>query len=162
MVALRAGLQRVIVEVLTAVGSDSLKLPRRRHRGSVLQDVSAGRWLRQECERFEREMARATRRASRSVVICSGLGSSADDLAAELLVRMSSLLQIRRVASRKKTFSSTFIAFSSFGLSFRARSPCHSPFLCNSATLQCTEQLPNMVIHFAIFGKQELELDATI
>jgi hypothetical protein len=81
-------IRHVIIDALTAVGRDSLKLPRRRHRGSVLQDVSAGRWLRQERERSSGKWQGPLSVAPKSVVICSGLGSSADDLAAELLVRM--------------------------------------------------------------------------
>jgi predicted PurR-regulated permease PerM len=81
-------IRRVIVDVLTGVGSDSLKLPRQRHRGSVLHDLSAGRWLRQERERLSGRWQGPLGVAPKSVVICSGLGSSADDLAAELLVRM--------------------------------------------------------------------------
>src|SRR5450755_4247173 len=81
-------IRRVIVDVLTAVGSDSLKLPRPRHRGSVLQDVSAGRWLRQERERSSGRWQGPLGVPPGSVVVCSGVGSSSDDLAAELLVRM--------------------------------------------------------------------------
>ncbi len=81
-------IRRVIVDVLTAVGSDSLKLPRRRHRGSVLEYVSAGRWLRQEREGSSGRWQGPLGVPPGSVVICSGLGSSSDDLAAELLVRM--------------------------------------------------------------------------
>jgi hypothetical protein len=80
-------IRRVIVDVLTGVGSDSLKLPRPRHRGSVLQDLSAGRWLRQERERSSGRWQRSLGVPLGSVVICLGLGSSADDHAAELLVR---------------------------------------------------------------------------
>ena len=81
-------IRRVIVDVLTAVGSDSLKISRRRYRGSVLQDVSAARWLRQERERSSGRWQGPLGVPPKSVVICLGLGSSADDLAAELLVRM--------------------------------------------------------------------------
>jgi predicted PurR-regulated permease PerM len=81
-------IRRVIVDVLTAVGSDSLKLRRLRHRGSVLQDVSAGRWLRQERERSSGKWQGRLGVPPGSIVICLALGSSADDLAAELLVRM--------------------------------------------------------------------------
>jgi len=81
-------IRRVIADVLTAVGSDSLELPRQRHRGSVLQDLSAGLWLRQERERSSGRWQGPLGVPPGSVVICSGLGSSADDLAAELLVRM--------------------------------------------------------------------------
>jgi predicted PurR-regulated permease PerM len=81
-------IRRVIVDVLTAVGSHTLKLPRRRQRGSVLHDVSAGRWLREERERSSGRWQGPLGVPPGSVVICSGLGPSADDLAAELLVRM--------------------------------------------------------------------------
>jgi hypothetical protein len=80
-------IRRVIVDVLTAVGSDTLKLPRR-HRGSVLQGVSAGRWLREERERSSGRWQGPLGVPPGSVVICSGLGAPADDLAAELLVQM--------------------------------------------------------------------------
>jgi hypothetical protein len=83
-----AKIRRVIVDVLTAVGSDTLKLPRRRRRASVLQDVSPGRWLREERERSSGKWQGPLGVPRGSVVICAGLGSSADDLAAELLVRM--------------------------------------------------------------------------
>jgi predicted PurR-regulated permease PerM len=81
-------IRRVIVDVLTAVGSDTLKLPRRLQRGSVLHDVGAGRWLREERERSSGRWQGPLDVPPGSVVICSGLGSSADDLAAELLVRI--------------------------------------------------------------------------
>lgn len=81
-------LRRVIIDVLAAVGSDSIKVPRRRHRGSVLHDVSAGSWLRQERERSSGIWQGPLGVRPGSVVICLGLGSSADDLAAELLVQM--------------------------------------------------------------------------
>ncbi len=81
-------LRRVIVDVLAAVGSGSLEVPRRRHRGSVLHDVNAGSWLRQERERSSGRWQGPLGVPPGSVVICLGLGSAADDLAAELLVRM--------------------------------------------------------------------------
>ena len=43
-------IRHVIIDVVAALSSESLKLPRRPHRGSVLEDASAGRWLRQERE----------------------------------------------------------------------------------------------------------------
>jgi predicted PurR-regulated permease PerM len=90
-------IHRVIVDVVAALSSQSLKLPRRPHRGSVLEDASAGRWLRQQREVLSGPWQGPLGVPPGSVVICIGLGSSADDLAAELLVR---LLQIEKVDAR--------------------------------------------------------------
>jgi hypothetical protein len=81
-------IRQVIVEVATALSGDSLKLPRRQHRGAVLEEVSAGRWLRQQREQLTGKWQGPLAVPSGSVVICLGLGSPADDLAAELLVRL--------------------------------------------------------------------------
>ncbi len=80
-------IHRVIIDVVAALSS-GLKLPQRPHRGSVLEDASAGRWLRQERELLSGPWQGPLGAPPGSVVICSGLGSSADDLAAELLVRL--------------------------------------------------------------------------
>src|SRR5208283_548748 len=90
-------IRRVIVDVVAALSSQSLKLPRRPHRGSVLEDASAGRWLRQERELLSGRWQGPLGVPSGSVVICMGLGSSADDLAAELLVR---LLRTEKIDAR--------------------------------------------------------------
>src|SRR5208283_3016546 len=90
-------IRRVIVDVVAALSSQSLKLPRRPHRGSVLEDASAGRWLRQERELLSGRWQGPLGVPSGSVVICMGLGSSADDLAAELLVR---LLRAEKIDAR--------------------------------------------------------------
>jgi predicted PurR-regulated permease PerM len=90
-------IRRVIVEVVAALSSDSLKLPRRAHRSSVLEDLSAGGWLRQEREQLSGRWQGPLGVPPGSVVICMGLGSSADDLAAELLVR---LLRIQKIDAR--------------------------------------------------------------
>src|SRR5215469_493788 len=45
-------IRRVIVEVVAALSSDTLRLPRRAYRSSLLQDLSAGGWLRQEREQL--------------------------------------------------------------------------------------------------------------
>ena len=92
-----ARIHRVVADVVAALSSDSLKLPRRPHRGSVLADASAGRWLRQEREQLSGPWQGPLGVAPGSVVICLGLGSSADDLAAELLVR---LLRIQNIDAR--------------------------------------------------------------
>ncbi|HKM56330.1 MAG TPA: AI-2E family transporter, partial [Isosphaeraceae bacterium] len=81
-------IHRVIIDVVTALSRQSLQLPRRPHRGSVLEDASAGSWLRQERELLSGPWQGPLGVPPGSVVICSGLGSSTDDLAAELLVRL--------------------------------------------------------------------------
>ena len=93
----RANIRRVIVEVVAALSGDSLKLPRRPHQSSVLEELSAGGWLRQEREQLSGRWQGPLGVPPGSVVICMGLGSSADDLAAELLVR---LLRIQRIDAR--------------------------------------------------------------
>ncbi len=90
-------IRRVIIDVVAALSSQSLKLLRRPHRGSVLEDASAGRWLRQEREQLSGRWQGPLGSPPGSVVICLGLGSSADDLAAELLVR---LLRTEKIDAR--------------------------------------------------------------
>jgi len=81
-------IRHVIVDVVSALSSDGLKLPKRRYRGSVLDDASAGHWLRQQREQVSGRWQGALGVPPGSVVICLGLGSSADDLVAELLARL--------------------------------------------------------------------------
>ncbi len=90
-------IRRVIIEVVAALSSDNLKLPRRAHRSSVLEDLSAGSWLRQEREQLSGGWQGPLGVPPGSVVICIGLGSAADDLVAELLVR---LLRIQKIDAR--------------------------------------------------------------
>jgi len=90
-------IRSVIVDVVAALSSNGLKLPRRRHRGSVLETVNPGRWLRQQREQLSGRWQGPLGVPPGSVVICAGLGSPADDLAAELLVR---LLRIQRIDAR--------------------------------------------------------------
>src|SRR3984893_2231470 len=81
-------IDRVIVHVVSALSSASLKLPRWRYRGSVLDDASAGHWLREQREQVSGRWQGPLGVPPGSVVICLGLGSSADDLVAELLARL--------------------------------------------------------------------------
>lgn len=81
-------INRVIVHVVSALSSDQLKLPRWRYRGSVLDDAGAGQWLREQREQVSGRWQGPLRVPAGSVVICLGLGSSADDLVAELLARL--------------------------------------------------------------------------
>ncbi len=90
-------IHRVIVDVVVSLSGNGLKLPRRPHRGSVLEDASAGRWLREEREQRSGRWQGSLGAPPGSVVICLGLGSSADDLAAELLVR---LLRTEKIDAR--------------------------------------------------------------
>jgi hypothetical protein len=90
-------IRRVIFDVAAALTTSSHKLPRRRPRGSVLEDVSAGRWLRQQREQASGRWQGPLGVPPGTVVICLGLGSSADDLATELLVR---LLRAQKIDAR--------------------------------------------------------------
>ena len=87
-------IRRVVVDVVTALSNDRLKLPRRRHAGAVLENVNPGRWLRQQREQVSGKWQGPLGVAPGSVVICAGLGTPADDLVAELLVRLLRLQQV--------------------------------------------------------------------
>jgi predicted PurR-regulated permease PerM len=81
-------IRRAIVRVAAALSGDGLKLPQRRHRGAVLEEVTAGRWLRQQREQVTGKWQGPLGVPTQSIVICMALGSPADDLATEMLVRM--------------------------------------------------------------------------
>jgi predicted PurR-regulated permease PerM len=81
-------LRRIIVEVVTALNSKGLRLKSRRDRGAVLDEVSAGRWLRQQREALSGRWQGPLGVPTGSVMLCLGVDSSPDDLAAELLVRL--------------------------------------------------------------------------
>ena len=97
-------IRRVIVDVASALSGNGLKFLQHRHRGAVLEEVNAGRWLRQQREQLIGKWQGPLGVPPGSVVICSGVGSSSDDLATELLVR---LLRSERVDARH--FSTTEI-----------------------------------------------------
>jgi predicted PurR-regulated permease PerM len=80
-------MRRITVEVVAALSGKALNLPLRRPRGSALAHVNAGRWLRQQREELSGRWQGPLEVPPGSIVICSGLGTSADDLAAELMVR---------------------------------------------------------------------------
>jgi predicted PurR-regulated permease PerM len=90
-------MRRVIVDVAATLSGNSLKFLQRRHRGAVLEEVNAGRWLRQQRERLTGRWQGPLGVPRGSIVICMALGSSADDLATELLVR---LLRSERIDAR--------------------------------------------------------------
>ncbi len=81
-------IRRVIVDVAAALGGNDLKLLKRRHRGAVLEEVTAGRWMRQQRERLTGKWQGPLGVPRGSLLICMALGSPADDLATELLVRL--------------------------------------------------------------------------
>jgi hypothetical protein len=80
-------MRRVIVDVAAALSGDSLKFRQRRGRGAVLEEVNAGRWLRQQREQMTGRWQGPLGVPRGSIVICIAMGSPADDLATELLVR---------------------------------------------------------------------------
>ena len=77
-----------MVAVIAAIGGDSPKLLRRRLRSSVLDHSTAGRLLRQQREQVSGRWQGPLQVPAGSVIVCVGLGSMADDLATELLVRI--------------------------------------------------------------------------
>jgi predicted PurR-regulated permease PerM len=90
-------IRSVIVDVATALSGNGLKSLQRRHRGAVLEEVSAGRWLRQQREQLTGKWQGPLGVPAGSIVTCIALGSPADDLATELLVR---LLRSERIDAR--------------------------------------------------------------
>ena len=81
-------IRRVIVHVAAALGGNKLKVRQRRHRGAVLEELTAGHWLRQQREQLTGKWQGPLGVPAGSIVICMAMGSPADDLAAEMLVRM--------------------------------------------------------------------------
>jgi predicted PurR-regulated permease PerM len=90
-------IRRVIVDVAGALSGNRLKLLQRRHRGAVLEEVNPGRWLRQQREQLTGKWQGPLGVPRGSIVICMALGSPADELATELLVR---LLRSERIDAR--------------------------------------------------------------
>jgi predicted PurR-regulated permease PerM len=90
-------IRRVIVHVAAALSGNSARLRQRRHRGAVLEDLTAGRWLRQQREQLSGKWQGPLGVPKGSIVLCIALGSPADDLATEMLVRM---LRSERVDAR--------------------------------------------------------------
>lgn len=81
-------LRTTVIDVITALSGDARKFPPRRRRTSLLEDINAGQWLRAQREQQAGKRQKPLKVADGSVVVCIGLGSMADDLAAELLVRI--------------------------------------------------------------------------
>jgi predicted PurR-regulated permease PerM len=77
-----------MVAVIAAIGGDPRGPSRRRQRSSVLDQSTAGRQLRQQREQTSGRWQGPLVVPAGSVIVCAGLGSMADDLATELLVRI--------------------------------------------------------------------------
>jgi predicted PurR-regulated permease PerM len=77
-----------MVAVIAAIGGEKHKLPRRHLQSSVLDGSNAGRLLRQQRELVSGRWQGPLTVPAGSVMVCVGLGSIADDLATELLVRI--------------------------------------------------------------------------
>lgn len=77
-----------MVTVIAAIGGDRSRSSRRRLRSTVLDKSTAGRLLRQQREQVSGRWQGPLTVPPGSVIICVGLGSMADDLATELLVRI--------------------------------------------------------------------------
>jgi predicted PurR-regulated permease PerM len=90
-------IRRVIVDVAAELSGNRLKVLQRRHRGAVLEEANAGRWLRQQREQLTGRWQGPLGVPRGSIVICMALGSPADELATELLVR---LLRTERIDAR--------------------------------------------------------------
>ena len=80
-------IRNVIVTVVSAIDGESIRPSRQRDRSSVLNSTS-GQLLRQQRELVTGKWQGPLTVPPGSVMICVGLGSTADDLAAELLVRI--------------------------------------------------------------------------
>ena len=77
-----------MVAVIAAIGGATRRPSRRPRQASVLDSQNAGRQLRQQREQVSGRWQGPLVVPAGSVMICVGLGSMADDLATELLVRI--------------------------------------------------------------------------
>jgi predicted PurR-regulated permease PerM len=80
-------IRNVIVTVVSTIGGSSGGRSRR-YAGSVLENTSSGRALRQQREKLVGPLQGPVAVPRGSVTVCLAMGSMADDLAAELLVRI--------------------------------------------------------------------------
>jgi len=90
-------IRRVIVDVAATLSGNGAKILKRHSRGAVLDEITAGRWLRQQREQLSGKWQGPLGVPRGSVVICMALGSPADDLSTELLAR---LLRSQRIDAR--------------------------------------------------------------
>jgi hypothetical protein len=89
--------RNAIVAVVAAIGGEKRSLSRRERRGSVLDTGGAGRQLRQRREKLFGQWQGPLAVAPGSIMLCIGLGTIADELATELLVR---ILRDRKIDAR--------------------------------------------------------------
>jgi len=80
--------RKTIVAVIAAIGGEGRKFARRRKASSVLDQSSAGQQLRQQREQLTGRWQGPLAVPPGSIMLCVGLGSIADDLATELMVRV--------------------------------------------------------------------------
>ena len=93
----QARVRGAMVAVIAAIGGDSRSATRRRLRSSVLEKSTAGRLLREQREQVSGRWQGPLVVPPGSVIVSVSLGSMADDLAAELLVR---ILQDQKIDAR--------------------------------------------------------------
>ncbi len=84
----QAKVRSSMVAVIAAIGGESARPSQRRLRSTVLDKSSVGRQLRQERQLTSGRWQGPLEVPAGSVIVCVGLGSMADDLATELLVRI--------------------------------------------------------------------------
>jgi len=84
----QAKVRGAMVAVIAAIGGESRSLSRHRLRTAVFDNSTAGRQLRQQRERLSGRWQGPLTVPAGSVMLCLGLGSMADELATELLVRI--------------------------------------------------------------------------
>lgn len=80
--------RNALVTVIAAIGGDTRRPSRRQNRTSVLDTPNAGQQLRRQREQVSGRWQGPLVVPAGSVIVCVGLGSMADDLATELLVRI--------------------------------------------------------------------------
>jgi predicted PurR-regulated permease PerM len=83
-----AKVRSAMVAVIAAIGGEGRRLPRRYRQATVLDNSNAGRQLRRQREQISGRWQGPLTVPAGSVMVCVGLGSMADDLATELLVRI--------------------------------------------------------------------------
>jgi predicted PurR-regulated permease PerM len=81
-------MRKVMVTVVSNLGGESRGNSRRRQRNSVLDHSNSAQMLRQQRERLTGKWQGPLVVPPGSVMVCLGLGSFGDDIAAELLVRI--------------------------------------------------------------------------
>src|ERR1019366_7874063 len=84
----QASVRNVMVSVIGAIGGEGRRFTRRQAQGSVLEQLSVGRRLRIQREQLTGPFQGPLTVPPGTMMLCVGLGSTADDLATELLVRI--------------------------------------------------------------------------